>query len=142
MVETSGSRAVLLTMPARTYKATVEVLRDDLGHDSEYVKSIRLAGVDLGECHPDGGDYDCTWFTCATDKEIYANYQTIEMHAQMTGHSCDCLCDTTSWQCHDERTTTSGTRIKAAIRVTLNPVPTTTTTKAPPDPPRCYGNCR
>jgi hypothetical protein len=132
----------IMVSPQTTYKATVEVLRDDLGGASEYVKAIRIGGVSMGECHPSGGDYDCTWHTCYSDQEIYAYHELMDASFHFKGHSCDCLCDTTSWQCADERTTSSGNRIKAAVRVTLHPVPTTTTTKGPPDPPHCYGDCR
>ena len=49
----SGTISVI---PGTTYQLTVEILRNDLGSASERVTAIRIDGVDIGGCNPDGGD--------------------------------------------------------------------------------------
>jgi hypothetical protein len=130
----------ILVEKGRSYTATVEVLRSDLGDASEYVRRISLGGQELGECHPDGGDYDCTWFSCFSGHEVYAHDDKMDLQVTLSGgHSCNCVCPDT-WACA-ERTSSTGVRTKAAVRVTLDPLPTTTTTLGPTDPPSCTGEC-
>jgi hypothetical protein len=73
------------------YSVQVEVLRNDLGSASERVTSIYIDGMDLGGCNPDGGDYDCTFFDCAsqlTGSTVTAqNYGVMELAIDVTGHS-------------------------------------------------------
>jgi len=105
----------------------VEVLRNDLGSDSERVSAIQFDGTSMGDCNPDGGDYDCTMYDCAsTLSSMYytATASTIAVELTFTGHSHDCDCDTTSWECSKENTVSGRTAMTAVARVTLTPLET------------------
>ena len=47
-----------------SYNVKIEVLRNDLGSSEEKVSNIAFDGVTIGDCNPDGEDYDCTFFDC------------------------------------------------------------------------------
>ena len=81
----------------------VEVLRNDLGSADEKVSSIKLNGTPIGSCNPDGGDYDCTFYNCASSnhqgqsrltKTTYTpTGTTINVEMVYTGHSHDSFID-------------------------------------------------
>ena len=56
-------------VPDIDYYMQIEVLRNDLGDNGERVSKITVDGVDVGDCDPDGGDYDCTFFDCQDSLE-------------------------------------------------------------------------
>ena len=112
-------------------------MRNDLGQGSEYVKSITVGGNDMGgECHPDGGDYDCTFSnSCPALKTtvIASATGTASVSMVFTGHSHDCDCKLEHAQintpdydnnvCVKENTGDSTyTPMKAAARFTATPV--------------------
>ena len=119
-------------------------MRNDLGQGSEYVKSITVGGNDMGgECHPDGGDYDCTFSnSCpALKTTVVASVAgTASVSMVFTGHSHDCDCKLEDAQintpdydnnvCVRENTGDSTyTPMKAAARFTATPVAPTTVTQ-------------
>ena len=57
-----SASATMDVTPNELFAVTVEILRNDLGSASERVTAIRIDGVKIGDCNPDGGDYDCTFF--------------------------------------------------------------------------------
>lgn len=110
--------------PNTNYNVTVEILRNDLASrkPNEYVKSIKLDGYEMGECQPDGGDYDCTFYKCNMSKIINSKTGIINATLIFFGHSRDCDCNTTTWQCAKENTVTGYTPMKAVARFNLDPV--------------------
>lgn len=99
-----------------------EVLRNDLGGASEKVTSIKVNGVELGECNPDGGDYDCTYFDCQKTHTFSTTSTQLTVQMTLTGHSWDCDCDTTTWECSKEDTwegRTPRTPVTSVARITL-----------------------
>jgi hypothetical protein len=106
-------------VPGHTYSIDADVLRNDLGQSSEYVKSINVGGHDMGACHPDGGDYDCTFFRCplSSAKVTASATGTIDVTMIFTGHSRDCDCNTATWECSKESTNAAHpTPMKAVAR--------------------------
>ena len=108
--------------PNVEYQVAVEILRNDLGDNDEWVKSINVGGTGMGSCYPDGGDYDCTFFQCSQIAFITSNSAgqapvTMVFH----GHSWDCDCDTQSWSCARENTVSGWTPMKAVARFILVP---------------------
>jgi hypothetical protein len=108
---------------------SVEVLRNDLAHVSEYVKSIKLAGVEVGSCHPDGGDYDCTFFDCRKTRTFTAQSTNPSFEITVHGHSRDCDCDTNTWECSKEKTVAGRTPMRIVSRIIVSDATTTTTTQ-------------
>lgn len=104
------------------YIVGFEILRNDLGDGSEYVTDVIVDGHSLGECHPDGGDYDCTFFQCPfTETVITASSSTIDVNIRVTGHSWDCDCDKQTWECSAEGSVSGRTPMTAVGRFTLTP---------------------
>ena len=58
------NRGTITVQPGIWYTVNVEILRNDLDSSDEKVQDITLDGRSIGECNPDGGDYDCTFFNC------------------------------------------------------------------------------
>ena len=126
-----------------------QVLRNDLASSAEKVTAIRVDGVDLGECNPDGGDYDCTFYDCATDianqghsLTVVATASTMDFEADLTGHSHDCDCDTDTWECSQQDTVADRTAMTAVLRFRLDrlhpphlPYPPGLAPASPPPPP-------
>jgi hypothetical protein len=109
--------------PHQKYAIKFEILRNDLGDASEYVTDVLVDGASLGSCHPDGGDHDCTFFTCSfSDAEITPTTNSIDVNVKLTGHSWDCDCDTASWECSKENTVSGRTPVTAVGRFTLTPL--------------------
>jgi hypothetical protein len=107
------------------YDLKVEILRNDLGGAHERVSSIKLDGTTVGSCNPDGGDYDCTFYDCesaVTQKRYTPASNTIDVELIYTGHSHDCDCDTSNWQCSKENTVAGRTAMTAVARLTLTPL--------------------
>jgi len=100
----------------------VEVLRNDLASSSEYVKSIKIAGKELGQCQPDGGDYDCTFFDCKKTLDFTSESTKLDVEMTFTGHSWDCDCDEKTWACSKEKMVAGRTAMQAVARLTLSPV--------------------
>lgn len=105
-----------------TYNVKVEVLRNDLASASEYVSAITFDGSSIGSCNPDGGDYDCTFYNCAStlSSTTYTpTSTTIAVVLTFVGHSHDCDCDTTTWQCSQENTVSGRVAMTAVARISL-----------------------
>jgi len=101
----------LFLTPNKSYYVKIEILRNDLGQASEYATGIEVNGVSVGQCHPDGGDYDCTFFTCYEDVKIHTdNTGRVDMKVSLTGHSHDCDCDIKTWECERESAVLIGGR--------------------------------
>jgi len=125
-----GSTAVVTgtatVIPGVTYHVKTEILRNDLGSSHEKVSSIRVDGYELGECNPDGGDYDCTFFDCfsAQSHTVTATSTQLQFALSYQGHSWDCDCDTTTWEsgdtsCSKESTIAGRSPMAAVARFTL-----------------------
>lgn len=102
----------------------MEVLRNDLGGDDEKVSDIKFDGVSIGSCNPDGGDYDCTFYNCQsalTETTYTPASSTINVELVYTGHSHDCDCDVSSWECSEENTVAGRAAMTAVARITLTP---------------------
>merc|ERR1719199_1942989 len=109
-------------VPGARYNIDVEILRNDLGHSSEYVKSILVGGEDMGSCNPDGGDYDCTFYKCQGLKSgvrTASESGTIPVRLVYTGNSWDCDCDTNTWDCSKQSTVSGRTAMEAVARFTV-----------------------
>ena len=111
-------------VPDIDYYMQIEVLRNDLGDNGERVSKITVDGVDVGDCDPDGGDYDCTFFDCQDSLEyqiVSAINGSISVSFTYEGHSWDCDCDTETWSCSKESTISGRTPMTAVARITLIP---------------------
>ena len=109
-------------VPNVKYQIKLEVLRSDLGDSGEKVKDIMFDGISVGECNPPGADQACDFFDCTsrlTSNEIDFKKDLIEIKLEYVGHSKDCDCDTTTWECSPENTVPLQTPMVAAARVTL-----------------------
>ena len=116
---------VLNVLPGVDYSIKVEVLRNDLGQSAEKVSRIALNGRSIGECNPDGDDYDCTFFDCSqtiSDKSISSTNGSIVASLTYEGHSWDCDCDKETWQCAKENTKVGLTPMTAVAKITLTPL--------------------
>ena len=109
-----------------TYTVKVEVLRNDLGHASEKVRSIKLDGKDVfaSGCNPPGNDVDCDFYDCPLVKDfaITSTTGTIAVKMDFVGHSWDCDCDKLTWSCSKEDTVAGRDPMEAVARFTLIPV--------------------
>ena len=108
--------------PNVKYRIKVEVLRNDLGSSGEKVRDIIFNGQSVGECNPPGGDYDCDFYDCTsklTASEIVFSKGLVDIELKYVGHSRDCDCDKSTWECSQENTVTGRTPMVAAARVTL-----------------------
>ena len=116
---------VLNVYPGIDYSVKVEVLRNDLGSSSEKVSKIALNGHKIGDCNPDGGDYDCTFFDCSqtlSSKSISSTTGSIDISLTYQGHSWDCDCNKETWQCAKENTIIGFTPMVAVARITFAPI--------------------
>ena len=106
------------------YTVQVEILRNDLGsgYGSEYVPAIYVDGTDIGWCAPDGGDYDCTFYTCSNSHTFTPASSTVNLRIDVTGHSWDCDCDMSTWVCSSENSVSGRTQMTATARYTFSPV--------------------
>jgi len=97
-----------------------DILRNDLGDSGEYVTDVKVDGQSLGACHPDGGDYDCTFFTCPfSTPTITSSSGTVALEIHIKGHSWDCDCDKSTWECSKESTVSGRTKMTAVGRFTF-----------------------
>jgi len=122
----------------KSYRVNFEILRNDLGSDSEYVTMVVIQGRAYGGCNPDGGDYDCTFYNCTRSAPFYvtASSDTLYVEVRIVGHSWDCDCDIKTWQCSKENTIGGRTKMTAVGRFTLfylatSEAPTSSPTIAP-----------
>ena len=116
---------VLEVRPDIVYSIKIEVLRNDLGDFSEKVSSIALNGEFIGDCNPDGGDYDCTFFDCArtlSTKRISSINGSIFASLTYHGYSWDCDCNKETWQCAKEETKPGFSPMTAVAKITLTPL--------------------
>ena len=99
------------------------MLRNDLASSSEHVMGVTLNGRSMGgKCNPNGGDYDCTFFRCPySPMKVTSSSGSIQANIRLTGHSKDCDCDESTWQCSKEGTVPGRTPVTAAGRFTLTP---------------------
>ena len=117
--------SVIKVVPNLNYELMVEVLRNDLAGSEEKVSKITFDGVVVGDCNPDGEDYDCTFFDCQTtiqNETISSRNGSILASFTYEGHSWDCDCDKQSWNCSKENSTTGFTPMTAVAKITLTPV--------------------
>jgi len=107
------TRRFPVTYGAKYDVLAIDVLRNDMGSSSERVQSIKIDGVNLGSCNPDGSDYDCTFFDClrsftengrAWPYSFTATSNEIEVSLRFKATSWDCDCDTTDWECSKQNT--------------------------------------
>ena len=111
--------------PDVDYYMKIEVLRNDLGDSGERVSKITIDGVNVGDCDPDGGDYDCTFFDCkaSIEKEtISSKNGSILASLTFEGHSRDCDCNKQTWNCSKENTIPGLAPMTAVARVILSPI--------------------
>lgn len=116
--------SIINVVPNVTYDVNVEVLRNDLGSHSEKVTKITLDDVIIGDCNPDGGDYDCTFYNCKQSiNDILVSSETGSILVALTyqEHSWDCDCDKDTWLCSKENQIPERTPMTAVARVTLTP---------------------
>ena len=117
--------SVIKVVPSLDYNINVEVLRNDLGGQDEKVSTITLNGVNIGNCNPDGGDYNCTFFDCkaSIEKEtISSKNGSILASLTFEGHSRDCDCNKQTWNCSKENTVPGLAPMTAVARVILSPI--------------------
>ena len=110
--------------PDVDYYMKIEVLRNDLGDSGERVSKITIDGVNVGDCDPDGGDYDCTFFDCQDSLEyqiISSMNGSLSVGFTYEGHSWDCDCDKETWICSKENTISGRSPMTAVARITLTP---------------------
>jgi hypothetical protein len=109
-------------LAGQAYSIQFEILQCDLGGSSERVTGVTLDGVELGACNPTGGDYDCTFYTCPLDSKssvFTATASTVDVDVRLSGHSWDCDCDTTTWECSEQGKIGGRTPVTMAARFTL-----------------------
>ena len=107
------------------YDVRIEVLRNDLGSSDERVSKITFDGVTIGDCNPDGGDYDCTFFNCRDTIQnalVFSETGSIRVALTYQDHSWDCDCDKETWECSPENQVPTRTPMTAAARITLIPI--------------------
>ena len=112
-------------VPKLKYNVKVEVLRNDLGEPNEKVSKITFDGAVIGDCNPDGGDYDCTFFDCQDsiqNSTVSSESGSILVALTYEGHSWDCDCDTQTWECSKENQVAGRTPMTAVARITLTPI--------------------
>ena len=112
-------------LPNIAYSPKIEVLRNDLGSASEKVSKITFDGAVIGDCNPDGEDYDCTFFDCYNTiktKTISSETGLIPVSLTYQGHSWDCDCDKETWMCSRESSIPGRTPMTAVARFTLTPI--------------------
>ena len=117
--------SIINVVPNLDYNVKVEVLRNDLGSYGEKVSKISFDGVVFGDCNPDGGDYDCTFFDCKDSIQklpLSSNTGYILVALTYQGHSCDCDCDKETWTCSRENQIATRTPMTAVARITLSPI--------------------
>ena len=119
---TTSNTGTIDVIAGTTYNVNFEILRNDLGHSSEYVTDVLIDGKSLGACHPDGGDYDCTFFSCPFGQvAITPASSQIDVDIQIRGHSWDCDCDKVTWECSKQETVAGRAPMSAVGRFTLTP---------------------
>lgn len=113
-------------VPRQRYWMKLEVLRSDLSDSDEKVSGIEIDGESFGECNPDGGDQDCTFFDCAPHlltNEIVSEDRRLQVKLTFQKHSKDCICDKSTWNCKsDAEKDPTKAPILAAARITLTPL--------------------
>ena len=111
-------------VPNVDYNVKIEVLRNDLGEEYEKVSEIAIDGVVIGDCNPDGDDYDCTFFDCQDsiqNSTITSETGSILVALTYQNHSWDCDCDKETWACSKENENPTWTPMTAVARITLSP---------------------
>ena len=113
-------------VPRQSYLMKLEVLQSDLSDSDEKVSGIEINGESLGECNPDGGDQDCTFFDCAQHlltNEIVSEDSSLQVKLTFQKHSKDCNCNKRTWNCKsDAEKDPTKASILAAARITLTPL--------------------
>ena len=85
--------------PGATYSAQLWALQSDLGQSSEYVNRFQVGDVNIGSCHPTGGDYACSFYKCKTISVTVPsnrNYLDVTYQVQGASHDCDCVLESQS----------------------------------------------
>jgi len=117
----SNNAGTISVVPGVTYTVSMEILRNDLGEPNERVSNVTFDGNSIGGCNPDGGDYDCTFYTCPQSPSVSSTTGIIAVNLVYTGHSWDCDCDKSTWECSKENTVSGRTPMTAVARFTLIP---------------------
>ena len=117
--------AIFYVPPHVEYVLKIEVLQSDLAGITEKITDIDVDGMPFmdGDCNPPGDDYACTFYDCTplmTRKTTSSATGIIEIDVRYTGHSKDCNCDKTTWECKDENQI-FGSPMTAVARITLTP---------------------
>ena len=118
----------ITVVPHLKYGIKVEVLRNDLAGDWEKVSAITVSGVNIGECNPDGTDFDCTFYDCTssmTKTTLSFQNESVKVVLHFQGHSSDCVCDKDTWEGVTEQrhsTNPNFTSMIAVARITLTPI--------------------
>ena len=112
-------------VPKLKYNVKVEVLRNDLGHPLEKVSKITFDGAEIGDCNPDGGDYDCTFFDCQDsiqNSPVSSDTGSILVALTYVEHSWHCDCDKETWECSRANQIAARISMTAVARITLTPI--------------------
>ena len=124
-VKKNTYKGILSVLPGIEYRVKVEVLRNDLAGSDEKVSRIALNGRTIGDCNPNGGDYDCTFFDCSltlSTKQISSSDGSVVAALTFQGHSRDCDCDKETWECAKEDTKKGFAPMLAVAKITLTPL--------------------
>ena len=118
-----SATGTVLLQAGSEYTVQVEILRNDLGggYGSEYVSAIYVGSTNIGWCAPNGGDYDCTFYTCSATHTFTPTTSSVALSINVEGHSWDCDCDMTTWVCSAENTVAGRTPMTAVARYTFTP---------------------
>ena len=117
--------SVINVVPNLDYYLKIEVLRNDLQSYDERVSKITIDGHDVGNCNPDGKDYDCTFYDCRDSIQyevVSSNTGLMSVAFTYEGHSWDCDCDKQTWTCKKENTVSGLTPMTAVARIKLTPI--------------------
>ncbi|MDP6684475.1 MAG: PAN domain-containing protein, partial [Candidatus Marinimicrobia bacterium] len=81
--------------PNQKYTIKIEVLQSDMGDAGEKLESVKLNGINLGECKPSGSDdYACSFYTCFEKKHVKTGSDgKLLVEVTSIGMSNDCYCD-------------------------------------------------
>ena len=108
----------------RDYSLQVEVLRSGLGDATAMISSIKVDGIYVGQCNPDGSDTDCDFFNCGSaigSKVFSSKTGKLSVELEYDGNSAECYCDTSNWKCSSAADSLFKTDIVAAAQITLTP---------------------
>ena len=122
----TDNTGTIAVVPNTQYWVQFEILRNDLGNPGEYVLGVSIGGVNMGACYANrqhgSSDYDCTFYECYAGQNpvtVSSSTGNLAVNIRLTGHSWDCDCDTSTWDCSSENSIAGRTRMTAVGRFTL-----------------------